>query len=210
MDEKDYIRGNRSNLKFPCDGEFNFMSQDELNEIIERFMLNRKGYSVRNMKIIFLDFDGVLNSIDWCEKNAGVIGFSEINPDKVKLLKEIVDRTGAKLVLSSTWRHLLGKNSSEADAMYQYLIDQLGEYELGIYDHTPYIHGCRPREINAWLESHTKIDDARFVSLDDDFVKSEYDEYGIGECLVSTSFWEKDGGIRREHVEIAVELLNAN
>ena len=50
--------------------------------------------------------------------------------------------------------------------------------------------------------------DVRFVSLDDDFPKQKYDEAGIGDCLVRTSFYEKDGGLRKEHVEKAVEILN--
>jgi predicted mannosyl-3-phosphoglycerate phosphatase (HAD superfamily) len=50
------------------------------------------------MKIIFLDIDGVLNNyntlgegLNW-ESNA------------VKILKRIIKETGAKVVLSSTWR----------------------------------------------------------------------------------------------------------
>lgn len=51
-------------------------------------------------KIIFLDIDGVLNSIDYFAQTKGCKGYTEINPEKVKLLKEIVDRTGAQIVLS--------------------------------------------------------------------------------------------------------------
>ena len=46
------------------------------------------------------------------------------------------------------------------------------------------------------------------MSLDDDFPKYKYDEVGIGDFLVRTSFYEKDGGLRQEHVEKAVEILN--
>ena len=61
---------------------------------------------IADRKIIFLDIDGVLNSIDYFEHTKHCKGYSEINPKKVKLLKEIVDRTGAEIVLSSTWRDL--------------------------------------------------------------------------------------------------------
>lgn len=47
------------------------------------------------MKIIFLDIDGVLNY-----ENSK----SKVEEEKVKLLKEIVDKTGAEIVLSSDWR----------------------------------------------------------------------------------------------------------
>lgn len=159
-------------------------------------------------KIIFLDIDGVLNSADYFDTVKGCKRYKEINPEKVKLLKEIVDRTGAEIVLSSTWRDL-GKRENEPEhPMYTYLTDTLKEYGMEIVDHTPYIGQERPKEIKAWLNNqHDK--DIRFVSLDDDFPKHKYDEVGIGDFLVRTSFYEKGGGLRKEHVEKVVEILNS-
>ena len=158
-------------------------------------------------KIIFLDIDGVLNSMDYFGQTKDCKGYTEINPEKVKLLKEIVDRTGAEIVLSSTWRNL-GKRKNEPEhPMYTHLTDTLKEYGMEIVDHTPYIGQDRTKEIKAWLDAQSDKD-IRFVSLDDDFPKHEYDEVGIGDCLVRTSFYEKDGGLRKEHVEKAVEILN--
>ena len=54
------------------------------------------------MKVIFLDIDGVLNSMS-CK--ATIEGFDFVEDEKVALLKEIIDLTGAKVVLSSTWRY---------------------------------------------------------------------------------------------------------
>src|SRR5450759_4593748 len=53
------------------------------------------------MKVIFLDIDGVLN----CDKTPNPRKFPYI-VDKTLLvrLKKLLDRTGAKAVLSSTWR----------------------------------------------------------------------------------------------------------
>lgn len=158
-------------------------------------------------KIIFLDIDGVLNSMDYFEQTKDCKGYTEINPEQVKLLKEIVDRTGTEIVLSSTWRGL-GKRKNEPEhPMYTYLIDTLKEYGMEIVDHTPYIEQDRPREIKAWLDKQSDKD-IRSVSLDDDFPKHKYDEVGIGDCLVRTCFYEKNGGLRQEHVEKAVEILN--
>lgn len=72
------------------------------------------------MKIIFLDIDGVLNSEEiashWSKKGVnGYGGFfneTDIIEDKdvkwgqslVNNLKEIVEKTGASIVISSTWR----------------------------------------------------------------------------------------------------------
>ena len=47
------------------------------------------------MKVIFLDIDGVLNT------NSD----KEISTDKLKLLSELVSKTGADVVLSSSWRN---------------------------------------------------------------------------------------------------------
>ena len=47
------------------------------------------------MKVIFLDIDGVLNN------NSD----REISNDKLKLLSELVSKTGADVVLSSSWRY---------------------------------------------------------------------------------------------------------
>lgn len=158
-------------------------------------------------KIIFLDIDGVLNSVDYFEQVKDCKGYKEINPEKTKLLKEIVDRTGAEIVLSSTWRDL-GKRKDEPEhPMYTYLTDTLKEYGMKITEHTPCIGQNRPKEIKAWLDNQPDKD-IRFVSLDDDFSEYKYNEVGIGNCLVRTSFYEKDGGLRHEHVEKAVGILN--
>lgn len=159
-------------------------------------------------KIIFLDIDGVLNSIDYFEQVKDCKGYKEINPEKTKLLKEIVDRTGAEIVLSSTWRDL-GKRKDEPEhPMYTYLTDTLKAYGMEIIEHTPYIGQDRPKEIKAWLDNQTDKDIC-FVSLDDDFPEYKYYEAGIGNCLVRTSFYEKDGGLRREHVEQETGILNS-
>ena len=47
------------------------------------------------MRVIFLDIDGVLNT------NPD----REISSDKLKLLSELVSKTGAEVVLSSSWRN---------------------------------------------------------------------------------------------------------
>lgn len=150
------------------------------------------------MKVIFLDVDGVLNCYEFLSLNR-----EEIDSNKVKLLSEIVNATGAKIVLSSTWIEL--SDDKDEDEGYRYLVNKLKEYNLTIFDHTPILDFCRPKEISTWLKSHKNCN--KFVSLDDDFREWQYEEYGIGNCLVSTNFWEKNGGIRREHVDRAIEIL---
>ena len=56
------------------------------------------------MKVIFLDIDGVLNSEEYYESFPDGEFIPPIDPVCVERLKRIVDRTGAKLILSSSWR----------------------------------------------------------------------------------------------------------
>ena len=54
-------------------------------------------------KIIFLDIDGVLNSVEY-RKRIQCTGRVEMDPQLLSLLADLVNKTGAKLVISSTWR----------------------------------------------------------------------------------------------------------
>lgn len=61
------------------------------------------------MKVIFLDIDGVLNSDLWFQtledRGKSLNRFeSDFDPVAVKNLQYIIDKTGAKLVISSCWR----------------------------------------------------------------------------------------------------------
>ena len=64
------------------------------------------------MKIIFLDIDGVLNSEDWYRKRheevpqheqSAQYPFYELDPELVSNLNLIIQKTEAKVVVSSTW-----------------------------------------------------------------------------------------------------------
>ena len=48
------------------------------------------------MKAIFLDFDGVITTLEskW-----------RLSPPHMEIVKKIIDKTGAKIVISSSWRY---------------------------------------------------------------------------------------------------------
>ncbi len=63
------------------------------------------------MKVIFLDFDGVLNSEEFfimshhsADDKKGWTETDDFDPYAVKLLNQITKATGAKIVISSAWR----------------------------------------------------------------------------------------------------------
>ena len=120
------------------------------------------------MKIIFLDIDGVLNSDEYFEKTVhlNIQGIeSEIDIEKVKLLKKAIDETGAKVVLSSTWRY---------KRKVKYLKELLSHYGIVIVDSTPFLENKRGLEIKQWLSIHSMfVED--FVILDDEVFHS-YDQ----------------------------------
>ena len=62
-------------------------------------------------KYLFLDFDGVLNTGKYAKqmKHEGIDPFDEFgalfDPEAIANLKHIVELTGCKIILSSTWRN---------------------------------------------------------------------------------------------------------
>ena len=118
------------------------------------------------MKAIFLDKDGVLNSDEYFDKIEvqDIKGIeSDIDLETVKLLKEAVDATGAKVVVTASARYT---------ANGKFLIELLREHKI-FPDLTPFIDNKRGIEIKQWLSEHPEIDD--FVILDDEIFDS-YDE----------------------------------
>lgn len=163
------------------------------------------------MKVIFLDVDGVLNSEDdlmiYREKNGitGCILYDEVEDRPLKLLKELVDKSGAKIVLSSTWRYGHARMKDKdifGGTLYKKIVDRLKEYDMEIYDVTPRLFGKkRGDEIRDWLQHSTeKIE--RFVILDDDADMCEFVETNLVKTTYKT-------GLTQEHVDKALEILHA-
>lgn len=119
------------------------------------------------MKVIFLDIDGVLNSDEYFDKIEGqnIHGIEkDIDVETIKLLKKAIEETGAKVVLSSSWRY-----RKRAQDLKQLM------FECGVTVHssTPYLENVRGEEIKQWLKEHPDTED--FVLLDDE-VWDSYDE----------------------------------
>ena len=106
--------------------------------------------------VIFLDVDGVLNSMS----TPGWMGEDWDIPLARPLynLKRIVDETGAKIIISSSWRE-------HPNAMRKLEL-ALKVFELPISGQTPWMNLDRPGEIAAWLAEHPEV--KRYVILDDD------------------------------------------
>lgn len=126
------------------------------------------------MKIIFLDVDGVLNSEKFFEDRLKeTTSFSnEIDTDLdlscFPLLQEIVVKTNAEVVLSSSWRGLRRVDSNGKQHPYFVeLVEKLKEYGIKIFDYTKEVM-CMDRsmEIDLWLKENNYI--YNYVILDDE------------------------------------------
>lgn len=142
------------------------------------------------MRVIFLDIDGVLNGNEFYEKRrqsrkvnryeadfynrAGFDGRFEIDPNAVRLLNELVKRTDAYLVLSSTWRlGRRGPNGLDGLTFTKIALALNGfEHNGRFLGKTPRLPGeVRGHEIQEWVDSyqqHTGTSLDSFVILDDD------------------------------------------
>jgi hypothetical protein len=119
------------------------------------------------MKILFLDIDGVLNSSDYYRKGRILSKtmwnhhINQIDPEAVKYLNEIVEKSGCKIVISSTWR----KSDSEY-AIAEMLRQRGFKYPESVVDRTPVLNHERGQEIKAWWSEHPEV--TEIVILDDD------------------------------------------
>ena len=142
------------------------------------------------MKVLFLDIDGVLNSENWfayriyCVKNNIVnilMNFIDTDDRNIKHkltmlddraianLNRIVEETGCKVVLSSSWR-----SSIESENIFTQNLLKLKGFKYEFYDVTPRLWFSdfsirRGEEIKFWLDKESeKHDIESFVILDDD------------------------------------------
>jgi len=152
------------------------------------------------MKVIFLDIDGVLNSTDYMNachinfRSAVEVGIASypipegfvrdkfghiFDPRCTLYLEALINTTGAKIVISSTWRF------SGIEVMRELWKSRMLPGEIiGI---TPVTKHDRGQEIKTWLDDHGK-DVTHYVIIDDDsdmlkeqsnnFVKTD-NRYGL-------------------------------
>ncbi len=150
------------------------------------------------MNIIFLDVDGVLNSIrglkeTYFQTKRPYSGYDY--PFDVRCmynLKKIVDMTDSYLVITSTWRKdEIGKNI---------LLEELKRYGLDerVIGYTDILHKKRGEEIKAYLEKLGR--EVNYIILDDD---SDFDE--LMNHLVKTNF---QTGLNDESVEKSIKILS--
>ena len=176
------------------------------------------------MKVLFLDIDGVLNSENWfgyrlyCIKNNmfnEVINFVNTNDERIKYklsmiddraianLNRIIEETGCKVVLSSSWRSCVEAENT----LTEYLLKLKG-FKYEFYDVTPRLwfsdfSTTRGEEIKFWLDKESEKNEIEsFVILDDDYSDMLPEQMN--------NFIHVDGqvGLTDKDVFTAIEILN--
>jgi hypothetical protein len=135
------------------------------------------------MKVIFLDIDGVLN----CATTPNPRKFPYVVDKKLLArLRTLLDSTGAKVVLSSSWR-----------------CDPIGLYAARHWG-VPFFDVCpdkprspRAREMLAWLSDHPRV--TRYAVIDDE--DDELDDLPLFQPSAQT-------GLTMEIVRGAASYLN--
>lgn len=144
------------------------------------------------MKAIYLDIDGVLISFTFehsLAKYNTFARFTLFDQRACLRLLNIIEETGAEVILSSSWR-LLDKDM-------EHVRTQLAPYGIVIADRTGNENAPRGEQIAAHLARHPEITD--YVVLDD-----EDHMDAVRDHFVQTTF---DEGLQDEHVQRAIEIL---
>ena len=151
------------------------------------------------MKVIFLDIDGVLN----------YQGSNFIDTECFNNLKHIVEATGAKIVIISTWRVCMDDNymrnyirtPNKQILEYKELFLRVFSGNMQWIDVAPDLDEHRSDEIKLWLHKHSEV--TSFVVIDDFNV--EYDIH-FPNNWVRPSYYRN--GLNRELADKAIKILN--
>ena len=156
------------------------------------------------MKVIFLDFDGVMDTAYYSHVlgKEGLPSNDEFgavfDPNCVRNLMEIIDKTGAEIVVTSSWKSLMTYND---------MLNMWEERGLPGYviDVTPSSSECRRRgdEIDAWLQECK--DECQYVILDD-IDESNFNEHQLPRLIVVNPYH----GLDMMAAEKAIELLQSS
>lgn len=151
---------------------------------------------MKELKMIYLDVDGVLNFSTMEEKSPhGCIG---IDSHKCNLIHYICEKTGAKVGLTSTWQHVWN-DPDDTDGIY---IRNKFEYTgIPVIKTVPYSGWGRGKAI---ADDVKKNNVKHWVVIDDD-MWPDFEDEGILPHFVKTDYYKN--GITNEQADYAIKIL---
>lgn len=145
-------------------------------------------------KVIFLDFDGVINDY---------FTFDSVNDYNVSILKKIIEKTDATIVVTSSNKYAFQRNNklqNNQSRIYTEYIKELNQKGIKVSGFTPYVNGNREDEILKYLEMHPKIE--QYLIIDDDYI--------IESCKDHEIYLDLQSGLREKHLIPALNILEGN
>ena len=145
-------------------------------------------------KIIFLDIDGVLNCNKTTRKTMS--GYTFIGNRQLKNLRNIINATQAKVVLSSDWRY--DRDDPKYNGDYLELEAELMRYGIQFYGFTPELPSAhRGAEIAQWLTEHPEV--SNFVILDDRTDMEPHKDHWVQTVMAR--------GLGKDETDAAIKIL---
>jgi len=138
-------------------------------------------------KVIFLDCDGVLNRIGLTNDDRYFV------PECFSEFQRIVWETGAKVVISSSWR--------EYKAWYDMLVDFFGAIGIDVIGNIGLANKTREECIKEYL-GNSRDEIENYVVIDDWDLR----EHFKGHCVCTTGYGRI--GLDKEFADEAIAILN--
>lgn len=142
------------------------------------------------MNVVFLDYDGVVNTPQWTRRKDGKwicsYGFPSDNAvndvQAVQWVSEFCERYNYSIIVTSTWR---------SSSNYKECLRNAGLREsIKIIGKTPHLFGkSRGDEIGQWLAEHPEVDS--YLIFDDDSDMGEHIVHLV-KCTSSAGFREEE------------------
>lgn len=165
------------------------------------------------MNYIFLDIDGVMNNrIDWMQK---VDNKSEqfrshrmFCDEAWQLLSDVVKKTKAKIVLSSSWRIAFVQDGDvirslrPSESSSNKLLEYFNNYNIPLVGLTTKVYDLRGIQIQEYVQENFTEDDKWIVIDDEEFdIKNLVPE----EQFIKTEF---ETGLQQHHCEQIINYFN--
>lgn len=162
------------------------------------------------MKVIFLDFDGVLNVIPPDHDEFGGL----FHPEFVTNLARIIDETEAKLVISSTWRHMGLERLHKMWEQRGYPGEIIGitpDLWRRVVDEEYHERLQRGDEIQVVINLHPEIEHYVILDDDQDMLKSQLGNFVCCANNINHPDCIDIGyGLTNECANKAIRILNRN